>query len=386
MQRVLQAIGLTLGLFLPLGVAAMQTDTYDLRPGLVNARWEGKGTITMQQEANGILLTTGDSTGTLLTSGVPEKLAEAASITLAAARDTHVSFIWKRIGGDSSYVSFDVPAGNTLPISFSLRQNPAWKGGIESIGLVLPPQSAVLLNRIDFLRWSIFEKMSEAVRSFFIFDSYRPYSINFVWGPVLALNPIEQHAVYRNLPPQQIYATYALNIALVSILVLLILWARLRRVRNARRFVLRSFVCVMLGTWILMDLRMGAEFLSWVSSDRSAYIRGHSETREFRDRGRFYDFAAFAKPYLFDRGSYAFFAQQAWPYLGNMRYLTYPSIPGISIETDDTWVIYDRPDMDVSDAGQITIDGVAVSEPGRILGRFDASSFVFRTFDPPLQP
>lgn len=362
----------------------MQTETYDLRAGLVNARYEGKGTITMKQEANGILLSTGDGTGILLTSGLPGFMPEAASLFLAAARDTEVRFVWTRVGNAFSSVTFRVPAGNTLPISFSLRQQPQWKPTLESVGLLIPPRSQILLNRMDFIRWSWGEKLTEAVKSFFIMDKYRPYSINFVWGPLLALNLIEEHAAFHNLPPQQISATFALNIGLLAVLPLLALWARFRKPPEMRiRFVIRNFIIILLTAWVLMDLRMGSEFLSWVSADRASYIAAPAETRTFRDRDRFYDFAAFVKPYVFDRGSYAFFAQEAWPYLGNMRYLTYPSIPGINVDRDDTWVIYSRPDIGVNDAGQVTIDGQAVSAPGKILARFNQASFVFRTFAPP---
>lgn len=139
----------------------------------------------------------------------------------------------------------------------------------------------------------------------------------------------------------------------------------------------------LLAVWVLFDLRMGLEFLGYVGSDFSSYISKTESTRVFRDRDRFYDFATFIAPYVGDRDSYIFFAEQQWPYLGNMRYLTYPSIPGIDIERDDTWVIYRRPDVGVDSEGHLTIDGQIVSEPGNILGRFDETSFIFRTNNRP---
>lgn len=238
---------------------------------------------------------------------------------------------------------------------------------------------------MDVMRWSLTEKLSEAARSFFIFDEYRPYSINFLWGPMLALNPTERHAVFQDLPPQQIYAMYILNIGLLITLGIIILIVSVRRTPDRKRVTAKAFGFVVLTVWILMDLRMGSEFLTWVNHDRTRYISATREERSFRDRGQFYDFAEAVKPFVSDRTSYVFFAQQAWPYLGNMRYLTYPSIPGINVEEDDTWVIYDRPDLKVSAEGQITVSGDPVSKTGRILFDYGEGSFVFRTLAPPSQ-
>ena len=72
-----------------------------------------------------------------------------------------------------------------------------------------------------------------------------------------------------------------------------------------------------------------------------------------------------------------------WPYLGNMRYLTDPDMAGIDYDNDDTWVIYGRPDVTVGTSNNLVMDNEIISEPGRILVRFDDSSFVFRTFQKP---
>ena len=140
---------------------------------------------------------------------------------------------------------------------------------------------------------------------------------------------------------------------------------------------------ILLAAWVLLDLRMGSEYLSWIAHDRTTYIEAPPETRTFRDRKRFYDFASFASPLVSDRKSYIFFGERQWPYLGNMRYLTYPAIPGIDVTHDDTWVIYRRSDVTVSSARQLMIGGEAVTEAGTILGQFDDHSFVFRTDLPP---
>lgn len=384
MNRFVAAIGFALALGAPLHGFAMQNTSYDLRQGNVNARWEGKGSISMQQEPNGILLTSGAETGTFLTTELPKFMPEGVTLFVTSAQNANVRFMWTKPNNLFNAIDISIQAQNTESLSLSLRANAGWRGPIRSIGFLLPPHTQILLNRMDLMRWSPGEKLRSVLKTFFMPDEYRPYSINFVWGPVIGLNPVEMHSVFLDLPPQQIYATYALNILLVIILAILILWARYRVPAGQRKTaVIRAFAIVAIAVWILMDLRMGWEFLSWVRHDRSTYIAAPASSRTFRDRGQFYDFATFVKPYLSDRSSYIFFAEQAWPYLGNMRYLTYPSIPGIDVEHDDTWVIFGRGDVTLNEFGQLAVDGSPVSEPGKILARFDDESFVFRTFAPP---
>ena len=125
-------------------------------------------------------------------------------------------------------------------------------------------------------------------------------------------------------------------------------------------------------------LSMDLQFFSWVIDDAREYIHAPYETRTFRDRGGFYDFAAFAQSFISDRTSYIFLAERDWPYLGNMRYLTYPSIPGNAFTKDDLWVIYNRPDIRLNEHNQLISDGVVLSNPGKVLGIFDATSFIFQ--------
>ncbi len=216
----------------------------------------------------------------------------------------------------------------------------------------------------------------EAGKSFWTFDAYRPYSINFLWGPQIGFTEYERGRLYAALPPTYESGTFAVNVFLTATLILIVGVGLLRKTPH-RLLMLRS-ASLLFVAWIIMDIRMGSEFLSWVGHDHRTYIGADSNERTFRDRGRFYDFAEYAKQFLVNRDEYVFFARQPWPYLGNIRYLTYPSIPGIDYKNDDTWVVYDRPDMTVDADNRITISGEPVTPPGTMLGRFDASSFVFR--------
>lgn len=220
------------------------------------------------------------------------------------------------------------------------------------------------------------EPVLEAGRSFWTLEKQRPYSINFLWGPQIGFTEAQRLTLYSALPPPYYSGTLALNIAIAVILLAILVLSIVQKV--SRRILMRRVFTVLLATWIFFDIRMGSEFLSWVYRDYQTYISAPAGEKIFRDRKTFYDFAAYSKQFLTNRPSYVFFAQRPWPYLGNMRYLSYPAIPGFDTANDDTWVIYDRPDISVSADRRIVIDEKPVTPVGTVLGRFDESSFIFR--------
>lgn len=357
----------------------MQTLILDFTEGNINADWSGQGDITMQQSREGILLESKQGTGMLLTTLPANFHPDSASILAAAPVSSDFFFAWV-MTADTHGTVFTVPlwlgSGEMQKNDFSLRGKNAWQRGEKKIGIVLPPHASILLATIELSRTNILERSLEAVRSFWTFDALRPYSINFVWGPQIGLNAAERSHLYDMLPPIYLSGTLIITIVLLGIIAMLMLLKKLKR--TSRTNTVQRIFILLVGAWILFDIRMGTEYLTWIWQDRVQYITAEPGQREFRDRDAFYDFANFAIPLLRDRESYVFFAERPWPYLGNMRYLTYPSIPGIDYLHDDTWVMYRRPDMTIDSAGQMTIDGEPVSPPGKVLGRFDEHSFIFR--------
>ena len=108
---------------------------------------------------------------------------------------------------------------------------------------------------------------------------------------------------------------------------------------------------------------------------------GEGGKRTFRDRGNFYDFVDAALPHIRERDTYLFMSGQRWPYLGAMRYLSYPSMPldpGTATDAIDTVVVFQRPDITVNDAGELMYRDQKLSTPGTVLLQFDEHSFVFR--------
>ncbi len=376
-------------LALPLTAIAKDSRTLEFAAGEVNATWEGHGTISMQKQPDGILLST-TGTGFILTRQVLGIFPQAGDVTVSTDLGTGLYFVW--IYNDDPDkrpydVGISVPAGKRVTVPFSLSQHRQWYDKPMQFGLVLPPKTTILLHRIELTQWNFAERLLFGLKALWTFDAERPYSINFVWGPQIAWNPAAIKDLYAYLPPIFTSVTYALNIFLLLCFAVIAAFVFLRgNPQDRRKRFLRIALGVLLAGWVLLDVRMGSEFISWVVEDYRTYIAAPANLKTFRDRERFYDFAAFAVPYVFDRQTYVFFADREWPFLGNMRYLSYPAIPGIAYDRDDTWIIYNRPDITLDEQGRVTIGGEAVSLPGRVLGRFDSGSFAFRTYQKPVLP
>ena len=365
----------------------MQSFTYTFQEGAVNAAWATGGQIEVTKTPEGVLLQTGTATGVFLTPQEPNFLAEGGTILASAQSPQAMSFGWI-LSTDPQKLTYSVAAQLSgtrgEEVSFDLTEHSEWLPVKKTFGIVLPPQSNVLLHSIELKKWNMFEKLWNEVLSFWTLDGYRPYSINFIWGPYLANNPIERAMIYSSLPPNGTSATWMAILAILIFMLGIVLLSF--RKTHRKHFIARRILIVFAVAWILFDARMGSEFLSWVMRDQKTYIGAGESVREFRERGNFYDFAAFSAPLVQDRDTYLFFAEQQWPYLGNMRYLTYPSIPGIDTQNDDTWVIYHRPDFGISSDGRLALDHEAITEPGEILGEFGKGSFVFRGKRLPLTP
>lgn len=373
------------------GAFAMETHTFDFAKGQINAEWQALGPIKIEQVPDGLLLTTGDATGAILTDSQLPWTAQAGRLTSAGPAEAEVKFVWAypaEADPKTYSVSADVPLDRLAVTSFDLTHVGSWHGGEKRIGIALPPHTVVLVSKLEFARWNPLEQLAETSASFWWMDQYRPYSINFLWGPQLASNPVARQHAYIDQPPVTLSTTFVLMAGLLALTLLAGGWyAMSGRTAAKRRTALLVTGAAFAACWLLLDVRMGMEFLTWVEHDRTSFMTASPPARTFRDRDNFYDFAAFAAPLVSDRNTYLFFAEREWPYLGNLRYLTYPAIPGNAFDTDDTWVVYRRPDLTVNAEGRLALNGTAISGSGKVIGKFDDGSFVFRVSTPaPAKP
>ncbi len=367
-------------------VDAVTERLFPLLPGSVNANWKGFDGFNAQQQADGLHIGMSGTGAVLAAVSLP---ADAQLLTIETTSDRAVTgrFLWQT-SWDTSGGVFSSPItivpGSHAVTAVPLHRLSQWNGTITAIGLQLPPSTSIILHGLTFSHFNPLERLIVGMQSFWTMDSYNPTSINFLWGPQIASNPFERLTVYDQSPPQALSGTLFLSVAgLVAVIMLGIVYALRWRTRwNGRALFLRGSAICLISLWLLLDMRMGSEYLQWVATDFRTFISAPAEERTLRERGHFYDFIEFVLPLVHDRTSYAFASFQQWPYLGNLRYFTYPILPSADFEHDDTWVIFRRPDFDIDAQQRVTLNGQPVTPPGRILGRFDDSSFVFRIDSP----
>lgn len=382
MRRTALSAIFLLALSAPSTIAhAAQFETVGFTPGEVTYTWEAFGGLTVTSVGDALRL---QSTGSGLF--IAKNISFASSpdtMTLFTQSQTpqDIMFLWHRKSEGAEAERYHFPV--TLEAGIDVVETPlllhtenAWQANdTDEIGIFLPPGSDFVLRKMEFADWSFADRIGTMIASALDFQEYNPHSINFIWGPQLAFSPLQKSMMWNSLPPQSVSGTFVLNILLLVLLVAILILIRKRRHSQAafKRYAFFLF----LGAWVLFDLRMGSEFLGWVAHDMKTYVFAEHGTRTLRDRDDFYEFTEFVTPLVADRERYVFFAQREWPFVGSMRYFTFPSLPD-GEETEDTWVIYDRPDIVVSASSQLMVEGTVLTPPGELLGRFSDDSFVFR--------
>lgn len=382
MRFIQYLIGTALVLLLPSAALAAET-TFTFGSGNTIARWVGIGPIEISSVASGLRVTTTNGTGTLLTEAPMQFVPDSGVISLSSKQPITLGIVWSE-GDEGETVilrraSIDIPPGERQQATTAIRPE-EWTSAATRVGISLPPDTTIILHELQFQRAHLLQKIWHGFASFWSMDSYRPYHINFLWGPLLAWTAGGRARLWHTVPPPELPAMLVCNIVVLVAVMMLLGWGRISsKTRRARRAAILLFVVA----WLVMDLRMGLEYLTWVSKDIQWAMTTEAGDAEFRDRGHFYNLATLAAALVADRSSYIFMAPREWPYLGNIRYYTYPAIPGRLVATDDTWVIFDRPEMTVGADGRLMENDVPITIPGTVLGSIAPGSFVFRTFASP---
>ncbi|HLD07664.1 MAG TPA: hypothetical protein VJB60_01225 [Candidatus Peribacterales bacterium] len=274
----------------------------------------------------------------------------------------------------------DGPVHQYIPLEFYRREVEK----TEVLAMVYEGSAQdVTFDGIRFIHYSLFEKLIGAWKSFWNMQSFQPFTINILHGPVI----VKDRGPFSLREDQRVMALSAnayflVGIALFGLAMLFIALYRVRMKResweNVRLSSLRVFLGTVFALWLFYDLRMGMEFLQNVAHDHFSFVIAEEREKEFRDVGKFPEFIAFAKPYLKDVPLYEFFTAERWPFFGMMRYETYPAKPNPGEPLADIWVIFNRRDMGVDTENRLTLSGNPITLPGTVLARFDVSSFIFR--------
>lgn len=275
------------------------------------------------------------------------------------------------------------PSGN-LPTRFAITVHnyPGWDRSADAIGLQFSAGSDVLLTDVGFHGYSTGERWWNAVLSLGTFDTFTRHGINFLWGPLLAFDPDTRATLFNGAPPIAWSVNRVLLPAIgLSLLTLGVLGLWVYPARRTR--MLRIGLGITATAWLLFDLRMGAEILSYAQRDLTSYVTKPQGERQLRGMADFHDTMEIFLSMTKGKERIGFLSNDDLLLNSSAVYEAYPrwvALPGESQEGVDTWLVFYRTDAAIDDQGRLTVGGVPVSPPGgRLLTTLNAHASVFTT-------
>jgi len=345
--------------------------------------WNYGGLTTMQLQPEGLLIRT-ETAGQLVKVADIGHSVTTITVSYTALNPSDGIFLWKPKGASLNQVY-------QLPVSFEaghrklvldMQRIQEWDATSDRIGLGFNPGTNLILEKIELGSPTLTARIIYGAKAFWTFDELRPYSINFLWGPLLATSEEQVANMYNALPPGAPSANaFLYGVIGLALLTYLILKRFRGKYATMTRRAFTVFVCVTAGIWMIYDLRMGLEFVSYASKDWKTWWSQPLELQDFRDRGSFNAFLNKVQPLIKDEKAFVFVASHGWPYSGQMRYSAYPArpLPSDDPETPGAtlWVVYGRQDIVLKDK-KLTVDSVPVTPEGEMLLEFEPGAFVFR--------
>ncbi len=373
---------------LPLSAAAKEVTVWDFRDSRVPGEWNIRNIASATATKDGIRLRT-DAEG-LLWRGIPDgKDIDAVTFVVTSDKDIDVNLLWHVPGRDGllSGLRFSLPAG-TEPATVSAAPEgfPLWNPSTDAIGISLPAGSDIVVESIVLEHWNAGEKPINAMKSFWTPDEFRPYSINFLWGPLLAVTPYGREQLFDRLPPVA-HSAVRIFLGLLALGALAGICTAFFARGNERavRWALKSFAVLTLALWLLFDLRMGGEILGYAATDLRTHVLPPTGEKTLRTHGPFYDVAAQALPELRKESRYALVTENESPVYSNLRYMSYPSLPirpGGDTKGVDLLFVYERPDIRVDEGKLMNDDGSVISQNGEVIAWFGSGTFLYRSASP----
>jgi hypothetical protein len=265
----------------------------------------------------------------------------------------------------------------TIQLDVSSYKN--WDPHADKIGLAFPANADVMLREIRITAVNPFDRLASMLRGLITFDDFRPYTVNFLWGPRLAFTPAEVSAMFTHMPPMAPPANILLYglIAVAAVVAGSMLFAAKWDRKKAALFLTATLA----GCWVLYDVRMGLEFFSYVHDDIATYWSKPLPERIFRVRFGFDAFTESVLPVLTQEEMYVFVASDD-KFMDYIRYATYPSLPIRPEQAGSGAVVYavfDRPDATITEDNRLMFTDGTVTKPGELIMTFDLDSFLFRT-------
>lgn len=368
------------GLFFAPVTEAAQSTVWNFR-GSVPQGINVQNLTTVEATAEGIYVETG--TDGFLQLPPLAQPADVLRLVVTNATPAEIAVLWRTPDlnpGEYYQENVVLPAGEGKEVSVTLHQVDEWTWSAPFLGLAFPAGTRLLIEEMEWKRYSAGEKLANAFVSFWTPDRFRLYSINFLWGPLLAPTPEARAMLYETLPPRSWSATrifYAVFLLAAGIAVI----TRWMVPELGAKRILAMLALVGAILWVFFDLRMTQEILAYIRDDWR-YILSDAPDRAFRSHATLYDALETTDELLGDEERYVLIAQDNTPFFSNVRYALYPAVP---VRPDEdtagvrTWLVFARDDVTAEDGSLKLRDGTVLAHSGSVIHRFDDTSFIFRT-------
>jgi len=243
---------------------------------------------------------------------------------------------------------------NYQTVTFSLR-HPFFKNKVADIGLNFSTglPSDLVIKEIALVKLDFSEVISQIFKDYFLVAPYSPFTVNL-------------------FPTPRIFGHSALAYFLPLIFILVWLFFKSKKFRKIAGFSL-------LLVWILIDCRMGYEFLVQGRDDYKNFVAPALAEKKLRTYDDFYQFADWLKLNLnseYSEINFYGFGSAHSPRL--LQYLNYPLLIHNEEKTGPVYVTYNSQDISYNETEKrLYLKDKPLTEAGELIASFNKDSFIF---------
>lgn len=361
---------------------AETTVTWDFRkPEAVMPLVEGLTTVERTPE--GLHIQTFQD-GLIGWQNAPIPKTDAVYVYARNAQSAEAAFMWQPVGaaqGTLLQLFFTSPKSDTFEKTGIVPTDyDEWSEKTPVVAFGFPAGTDMTIQKIEWKSWGAGEKLAAMLKSMWAFDTVSQYSINFLWGPLFTANPETLATLYDGLPPKGVSAMRGVY----ALLLLATIASWVLSALGDRRHAVLTVIWAVAGFWLLLDLRMGSELLTYAVTDIRSYVFPGSDTPRLRTLGDVPAMTAKANALLEGRhpSSIVLLEPAGNAYVAHTRLKLYPLdvasySEALKASPNRAWLVLHRPDISVNDGIVTTEAGRTLSSKGTVLERFGDDSFLF---------
>lgn len=238
-------------------------------------------------------------------------------------------------------------------INFSLRQR-FFKQNTENLGINFYSKypTQIVIKEISLSKLTFPELIIQAIKDYWRVAPYESYTVNLFPTPLI----LGHSALVYFLP-----------------ILLVLIWFALFN----KRFRKIALIIIFLS-WLLVDLRMSYEFLSYHLTDYQSFVKPKVSEKSLRNYNDFYQFSDWVNSNLENEKEINFYNSGSAHFPRILQYLIYPSLVHNEEAKAKIYISYNRTDITYSSSDQKLYKGEdSISEEGDIVAEYNNNSFIF---------